>query len=557
MANTFITLAVPVTSGVGAAADVSGAGTKTVLIEGVPPGIGQFAGQLIIEGSQDAGASFVPLASIQIPVDPPKIVIPEAIQLIRVRRDNVSIGTPAPVVTVGSPDVAGNLFASFVVTAGDGTGAAVDTSAHPTEHTVLVSGSYRGSVVVEASQEAVGENFDPVAEIDSQGVDRVSFSGAYSRLRIRREASGLDPGLPIVTLGSTSGGVGGGGDAEDISEELTNLAGFLIPRGTIVRAFTADNTFTTPVTADPQSANILESLRGVLGVTADDIPAAASGRVIFKGKAVVRLEPGLVGVTSQRTLWVSNDAAQSGKATTLRPAIQFPVGSIKDASSYGVDETVIADIDTPVEIATGPDMHGYRNLPTANGGLFDRTYLAGRVLSSSPSSAVKPFSVADFDRAWLVPVVFPVGGTITNLRQFVRATNAGGLLLDVAIYSNRRRDVYPDKRLFLGAFGTGGVGPVLSTPSPVGKIIAPGLYWFAVRWGAAGRVLVTFDAVAIDDMFAYLGTPVPIGATPLPWGVALTRLGALSDPFPAGATIVQNDGVETIVPTTYFDFATE
>ncbi len=202
MANTFIALAVPVTSGVGAATDVSGLGSKTVLVEGVPPGIGPFAGALIIEGSQDNEASFLPFDSINLAVDPPKITIETALTHVRVRRANVAIGTPAPVVTLGAENVAGNAYASLPVTPGNGTGAAVNTSAHPPNHTVLVSGQYRGDIVIEGSMEAAGENFDVVAEILTQGLGRVIFSGPYSRMRVRREDVGLSPGLPIVTVGS-------------------------------------------------------------------------------------------------------------------------------------------------------------------------------------------------------------------------------------------------------------------------------------------------------------------------------------------------------------------
>jgi hypothetical protein len=90
-------------------------------------------------------------------------------------------------------------------------------------------------------------------------------------------------------------------------------------------------------------ADVTANLSGYMGVAKSGvINQAGSVDVCINGAEEVLLEDGLAPVAGQ-TLYVSSTVA--GRATNIAPAIAFPIGSIKNASSYSRNRRVKAILD--------------------------------------------------------------------------------------------------------------------------------------------------------------------------------------------------------------------
>jgi len=196
MANTFQTLPVPVTDGLGAAVLVSGVEPdKIFLVEGALA-----TGIVVIEGSQD-GVNFVPLFTFDFLADPKPANVKFVISHVRVRRANVISGGGPLVVTMGGENRTGNLFGNPAVPALNGIGAALDVSAHGPDKTIIVAGVFSGEIVVEGSMD--GTNYTPV--VFTTGPVAAPVTGAYQNLRVKRRiVDETAPGTPIVSVGSSS-----------------------------------------------------------------------------------------------------------------------------------------------------------------------------------------------------------------------------------------------------------------------------------------------------------------------------------------------------------------
>jgi len=194
MANTFSALAVPNDNGAGAATVVTGlAPNKTISVEGE-----RSVGVVVIEGSHN-GSNYAPLFTFNFENDPAPPVINYVLSHIRVRRDQILVGTPKPVVNMGGEQLSGNSYGSFAVPVMEGVGAELDTSTFGDIKTLIISGPYAGLIVIEGSLDGV--NFAPVFTADTNNSQATTLNGVWSRMRVRRGGTGA---APVVTIGAST-----------------------------------------------------------------------------------------------------------------------------------------------------------------------------------------------------------------------------------------------------------------------------------------------------------------------------------------------------------------
>jgi hypothetical protein len=195
MATLFANLPVPAGNGVGAGVAVGTMGaTRTVAVKGT------FTGTVTVELSNDGGTTYVPLASF---TEVKQRTLEVVAQYMRVRRSGVVAPAGTPNVDVGGDDI-GSSFANLPVTAGDGDGAGVDVSALGTFNTVVVSGTFTGSVTIQMSLDNV--DWLPVSGFSAPGQKSKRFIARY--LRVVRSGVGLVPGTPIVNVGAANDAIG-------------------------------------------------------------------------------------------------------------------------------------------------------------------------------------------------------------------------------------------------------------------------------------------------------------------------------------------------------------
>lgn len=206
MANLYVNLPVPATDGIGAAVDVTALGVdKTIVCAG------DADASFNVEVNNDAGqaGSWSPVATFN---NPGSLVVSVACMWMRVR---VSKTNPhvvgAMVVDVGASDD-GCQFASLTVPAGNGVGAPVNTSSLGPFKTAQVGGAFRGSLIVEISEDGATEWAQPFA-FANPGVKSLLLTAKFMRVR-RSGVPLVNPGTPLCNIGagnSSSGGGGGGG----------------------------------------------------------------------------------------------------------------------------------------------------------------------------------------------------------------------------------------------------------------------------------------------------------------------------------------------------------
>jgi hypothetical protein len=114
---------------------------------------------------------------------------------------------------VGADD-RGALFANLPAPAGNGVGAQVDVSTLGTLNTVVVGGTFRGSVVVEISQDG-GATWTQELVFTAPGSKTSEFVAEFMRVR-RSGVPAISPGLPSVDVGAVvDAGTGIGGSLND------------------------------------------------------------------------------------------------------------------------------------------------------------------------------------------------------------------------------------------------------------------------------------------------------------------------------------------------------
>jgi hypothetical protein len=130
-------------------------------------------------------------------------------------------GGGAPNINVGANDD-GATFANLDCPSTTGIGVATDTHTLGQLKTVQVAGAFRGSVVIEITEDNV--TWQPVMTFLNPGSQTATFAADF--MRCRRDAPLVSPGQPIVNLGATDlggGGSGGAGHLQSFQYTVTGL----------------------------------------------------------------------------------------------------------------------------------------------------------------------------------------------------------------------------------------------------------------------------------------------------------------------------------------------
>lgn len=202
MPNLFLNLPLPAGDGAGSAVNVSTLGAeKTMQVAGT------YQGTITFEGSNDGGSTWVPLRTFSTPKA--KITLDVAVQYMRVVVSGSNGDLPDSCGVSSNDD--GGLFVNLPATAGAGTGANVDVSALGTLNTVVVTGTFGGTVAIEISDD--GSDFVECMTFSGPGFQTKTFTARF--MRVTRKAVGVIPGLPVVNVGAINdaGAGSGGGDA--------------------------------------------------------------------------------------------------------------------------------------------------------------------------------------------------------------------------------------------------------------------------------------------------------------------------------------------------------
>lgn len=197
MANIYFNLPAPAGNGSGAWVDVSTSGSlKTLEASAI-------LGTVNVEFTNE----LVPLNATPVASFPNggQITVSLAARWMRVTVTGFR-GGGAPNVDVGCNDD-GAQFANLPAPAGTGTGTAVNVSALGQFKTIQVAGPFRGSTVIEITQDNV--TWEPAMTFLNPGSQSQTFSAQF--MRVRRDVPTVDPGLPIVNLGAVDLGGGGAG----------------------------------------------------------------------------------------------------------------------------------------------------------------------------------------------------------------------------------------------------------------------------------------------------------------------------------------------------------
>lgn len=201
MANVFFNLPAPSTNGSGAAVDVSTMGAlKTIVVANVDATFN-------IEISNEAVATqWATIATFR---GGGEQSINVAAHWMRVTVSGYRSGTPD--IEIGGTDD-GSLFANLAVPAGDGAAASTDVSALGVFKTITVGATFRGSVIIEISEDNV--TWAQVMTFTAPGQQTQVFAASHMRVR-RGGVPTSGGGTPIVNVGGTdiTGGGGGGGGA--------------------------------------------------------------------------------------------------------------------------------------------------------------------------------------------------------------------------------------------------------------------------------------------------------------------------------------------------------
>ena len=221
MANSFLALPAPAGNASGAQIDVSTLGaTKTIVVEG--NGSGFYEPYVQIEVSNDnAFQIWTPLYRF---LRPGSITITNACRYMRATTQNYVQGG-APTVNVGAEDT-GATFFELVAPAGNGFGASVDVSAFPALKTFQVSGTFKGNLSVQISNDGgtTWSQADGLSFRNKGGMVTIVIIAQFMRLaRSGIQAREPNPGLPICDVGAaveagSGGGITGSGTANTMTK---------------------------------------------------------------------------------------------------------------------------------------------------------------------------------------------------------------------------------------------------------------------------------------------------------------------------------------------------
>lgn len=204
MANQTVNLPAPAANGAGNWVDVSSfGGLKTISVEGNG---GVFEPFVTVEFSNEAApSSGTPVCpTFQVPGE---ATVTVAARFMRAVVSNYR-GGGAPTVDIGGTIDAAS-FATIVAPAGNGDGAPVDTSALPALKTIQVAGPFRGTLIVEISEDG-GNRWSALTTFTNPGAATFVVIAEFMRVR-RGGVPKVSPGLPVINVGAVSAGGGGGG----------------------------------------------------------------------------------------------------------------------------------------------------------------------------------------------------------------------------------------------------------------------------------------------------------------------------------------------------------
>lgn len=232
MANVFLNIPTAVGNGVGAPVDVSSMGAfKSIVCAGdaeVAINVEINNAQVNTDGGWQSIATFQGDGNININV---------AARWMRVRSSGFmpAIGGTTQV-DVGSTND-GTTFALLPVPAGTGVGAAVDVSALPAFKSVQVGGTFRGTLLVEVSEDGSTAWSQPFS-FQTPGVVSLAMMAQFMRVR-RVGVPDVQPGTPVVNVGAAGGasGAGGGVATDQITVLGDGTSGDLIRAGALIPRF--------------------------------------------------------------------------------------------------------------------------------------------------------------------------------------------------------------------------------------------------------------------------------------------------------------------------------
>jgi hypothetical protein len=189
MANVFVNIPLPTGDGVGAPVDVSALGReKTFQVAGT------YQGTVTFEGSNDGGASWVTILTFTRPAS--KITLAVAVQQLRLAITGSNGVLPTSCGVSSSDD--GGRFATLAPTLGAGTGVPTDISLLGVFSTVIVSGSFAGTVNIEISDD--GLDYVECMSFTGSGYQSKPITAQF--MRVTRKNVGVIPGLPTVSVGA-------------------------------------------------------------------------------------------------------------------------------------------------------------------------------------------------------------------------------------------------------------------------------------------------------------------------------------------------------------------
>lgn len=198
MSNLFIALVVPVGPGIGASVDTSALGSDKSIVLVQDSSAAQPPSKIVLLGSNDAGATFVPIWS----TENPTATIRGVYQAMCAQRINSG---PAASCRIGAEQNAANVFATIAVpTTPNGVEAFLDSSGMGSVKTLALTGPYTGTLSVEGSN-TDGSSYESVALFNTGGGRAITIDGVYGRLRARAFSFGGSPVLSVGTEPAVSG----------------------------------------------------------------------------------------------------------------------------------------------------------------------------------------------------------------------------------------------------------------------------------------------------------------------------------------------------------------
>jgi hypothetical protein len=252
----------------------------------------------------------------------------------RISNYNVNVGGTSGI-NVGGVN-SGTLFTALPVPAGNGAGAAVDVSGFGGSFkTVQVGGPFRGTLLVEVSEDGTGEWAQPFS-FGAPGADSQVLIARFMRVR-RIGVPVISPGLPVVNVGfalaadvSGGGAVVADGNYGDVTVSLagtqwtvnalpesriTGLVADLAARVPTARIITT----TAPLTIDGGPSANLSANRTLALNTSGLVPATRT----LQGTAPISID----GSNAPQDLSVNRIIAVSPFDTLLQGAVNASAGA--------------------------------------------------------------------------------------------------------------------------------------------------------------------------------------------------------------------------------------